>query len=107
MKVLKNAGFKPEWVELVRPLCTDPRQPCRRMMRGVSDGGAASGQGVEIRAAVAALREGGQAPQEEEVVRVNALIAKHNGLAPTPGLHIAPLVAGGGEGGGVVGKGVG
>ena len=104
MKVLKNAGFKPEWVELVRPHCTDLRQPCRRMMRGVSDGGAAaSGQGVEIRAAVAALREGGQAPQEEEVVRVNALIAKHNGLAPTPGLHIAPLVAGGGEGGGVVG----
>ena len=58
---------------------------------------------MEIRAAVAALREGGQAPQEEEVVRVNALIAKHNGLAPAPGLHIAPLVAGGGEGGGVVG----
>ena len=107
MKVLKNAGFKPEWVELVRPHCTDLRQPCRRMMRGVSDGGAASGQGVEIRAAVAALREGGQAPQEEEVVRVNALIAKHNGLAPAPGLHIAPLVAGGGEGGGVVGKGAG
>ena len=74
------------------------------MMRGVSDGGAASGQGVEIRAAVAALREGGQAPQEE-VARVNTLIAKHNGLAPAPGLHIAPLVAGGGEGGGVVGKG--
>ena len=103
MKVLKNAGFKPEWVELVRPHCTDLRQPCYRMMCGVSDGGAASGQGVEIRAAVAALREGGQAPQEEEVVRVNALIAKHNGLAPAPGLHIAPLVAGGGEGGGVVG----
>ena len=38
MKVLKNAGFKPEWVELVRPHCTDLRQPCRRMMRGVSDG---------------------------------------------------------------------
>ena len=107
MKVLKNAGFKPEWVELVRPHCTDLRQPCRRMMRGVSDGGAASGQGVEIRAAVAALREGGQASAAaaEEVARVNALIAKHNGLAPTPGLHIAPLVAGGGEGGGVVGKG--
>ena len=106
MKVLKNAGFKPEWVELVCPHCTDLRQALS-MMRGVSDGGAASGQGVEIRAAVAALREGGQAPQEEEVVRLNALIAKHNGLAPAPGLHIAPLVAGGGEGGGVVGKGVG
>ena len=62
---------------------------------------------MEIRAAVAALREGGQASAAaaEEVARVNALIAKHNGLAPTPGLHIAPLVAGGGEGGGVVGKG--
>ena len=103
MKVLKNAGFKPEWVELVRPHCADLSQALS-MMRGVSDGGAASGQGVEIRAAVAALREGGQAPQEEEVARVNALIAKHNGLAPAPGLHIAPLVAGGGEGGGVVGK---
>ena len=106
MKVLKNAGFKPEWVELVRPHCADLSQALS-MMRGVSDGGAASGQGVEIRAAVAALREGGQAPQEEEVVRMNALIAKHNGLAPAPGLHIAPLVAGGGEGGGVVGKGAG
>jgi hypothetical protein len=26
MKVLKNAGFKPEWVELVRPHCADLSQ---------------------------------------------------------------------------------
>ena len=96
-KVLKNAGFKPEWIELVRLCALVPSEHrlwrCPRLMHRHSS------QGIEIRAEIQQLRDRLEVfPVEElkptlqaEVDRVNALISKHNRMAPVARVQIGML----------------